>query len=279
MRNIAMVNNFTQRTLTGILFVIIMVAAIVIHPFAFGILFLAVTILGLTEFYRLMQADGRKPSLVTGITGSLIVYCLLFCVANGLVPADALYALWLILPLVVITELFSRNPEPFSNIASTVLGILYVALPFSLLNWFYYPRKSLHEPAFEFLLGYFIILWLNDTGAYLTGRSAGRHLLFQRISPKKTWEGIAGGLIVGLLAAWGLSRFFTQLSLTEWIILAILIIFFGTLGDLAESMLKRSVNVKDSGTLLPGHGGILDRFDGVLLSAPVVYLYFYLLFN
>jgi phosphatidate cytidylyltransferase len=163
--------------------------------------------------------------------------------------------------------------------AFTLLGIIYIALPLSLLNCFFSPWAIPHKPDFAFLLGYFVLLWLNDTGAYLMGKATGKHLLFQRISPKKTWEGIAGGFIAGLLAAWGLSRFFTQLSPVHWLIMAVLIILFGTFGDLVESMLKRSMQVKDSGNLLPGHGGVLDRFDGVLLSAPVVYIYIYMVLN
>ncbi len=273
------VNNFTQRTLTGALFVIIVVGAIVLHPFVFGVLFLVVTILGLTEFYRLIRAGGHQPGLVSGLAGSILLYGLVFFVANGFLSAKMLSVLWLIIPLVAITELFSGNARPFANIGSTLLGVIYVAVPFSVLNCLYGPWREPREPAYAFLLGYFVILWLNDTGAYLTGKSAGKHLLFRRISPKKTWEGIAGGLAAGMLTAWVLSRFFKQLAPGEWLILAVLVIMFSTFGDLVESMLKRSVDVKDSGTLLPGHGGILDRFDGVLLSAPAVYLYVYLVLN
>lgn len=273
------VNNFTQRTITGTLFVIVMVGSIVLHPFAFGALFLLVTILALIEFYRLSWTDNHKQGMFTGLTGGILLYGLVFFVANGILPPRTLIVLWMIIPLVVITELFSAKSRPFTHIAFTLLGVAYVALPLSVLNAFYFYGLNQPEPSYAFLLGYFIILWLYDSGAYLVGKFTGKHLLFQRISPKKTWEGIAGGLTVGILAAWGISRFFTQLSLAEWIFLSVLIIVFSTFGDLVESMLKRSVDVKDSGTLLPGHGGILDRFDGVLLSAPVVYMYLYLVLN
>lgn len=274
------VNNFTQRTLTGIGFVVVMVAAIVIHPMAFGVLFLAVTVLGMLEFYRLvLQAHDASPDRVAGLFGGIFLYGLVFSVAAGFLGEEWLIMSLVILPLVTIKELFTGSSRPFCNIAFTLLGILYIAVPLSLLNCFYTPWRYPHEPDFAFILGFFVILWLNDTGAYLIGKAAGRHLLFPRISPKKTWEGIAGGLLAGLLAAWGLSRFFPQLTLAGWMIMAILIIFFSTLGDLVESMMKRSVQVKDSGNLLPGHGGILDRFDGVLLSSPVVFIYLYMLLN
>jgi phosphatidate cytidylyltransferase len=259
--------------------VIIMVASIVIHPFVSGVLFLAVTILGMLEFYRLVQSEDTRPDLIAGLSGGILLYGLVFLNTAGFLGNDWLYLLLAIIPLIAVKELFTGSPRPFSNIAFTVTGIIYIALPLSLLNGYFSPWRFSHEPDFAFLLGFFIILWLNDTGAYLMGKAAGRHLLFPRISPKKTWEGIAGGLLAGILAAWGLSRFFTQLTLAGWIFMAVLIILFSTFGDLVESMMKRSVQVKDSGSLLPGHGGILDRFDGVLLASPIVYIYLYMLLN
>lgn len=273
------VNNFTQRTFTGIVFVIIMVASVVVHPYVFGALFLIVTIIGMLEFYRLVQAGDIKPDLVAGLAGGILLYGIVFLNATGFLGHQWLYILLAIIPLTAVKELFTGSPQPFSNIAFTLMGVVYIALPFSLLNCYYAPGCCTHEPDFAYLLGFFVILWLNDTGAYLLGKAMGRHLLFPRISPKKTWEGIAGGLLAGILAAWGLSRFFQQLTLTGWIMMAILIILFGTLGDLVESMMKRSAQVKDSGSLLPGHGGILDRFDGVLLASPVVFIYLYTLLN
>ncbi len=273
------VNNFTQRTITGIVFVIIMVASILIHPFIFGALFLAVTILGMIEFYRLVKAGDVKPDLFAGLACGILLYGLVFMNATGFLDNRWLYTLLAVVPLIAIKELFAGSSQPFSNMAFTLMGVVYIALPFSLLNCYYAPGQFSHEPDYAFLLGFFIILWLNDTGAYLLGKAMGRHLLFPRISPKKTWEGIAGGLLAGILAAWGLSHLFPQLPLAGWIVMAMLIILFGTLGDLVESMMKRSVQVKDSGSLLPGHGGILDRFDGVLLASPVVFIYLYTLLN
>jgi len=123
------------------------------------------------------------------------------------------------------------------------------------------------------LLGYFVILWINDTFAYLFGTAFGKHRLFERISPKKSWEGSIGGALISIIAAWLIASFTNSLPLIHWIVIAIIIVICGTLGDLVESMLKRSLNCKDSGTLLPGHGGILDRFDSVLISAPIIFVY------
>jgi phosphatidate cytidylyltransferase len=130
-----------------------------------------------------------------------------------------------------------------------------------------------------FPLGFLIMLWANDTGAYLSGNFLGRTKLFERHSPKKTWEGFIGGVLISAVAGYIISIYFKDLQWSQWVIMAVLISCFGTLGDLVESMFKRSINVKDSGGILPGHGGLLDRFDGLLLSAPIVYAYLYLITN
>jgi phosphatidate cytidylyltransferase len=123
------------------------------------------------------------------------------------------------------------------------------------------------------VVGFFILLWANDTGAYLTGITMGRHRLMERISPKKSWEGFIGGMVIAAAAAWLLSDWFGVLDKKGWIIVSVIITIAGTYGDLVESMLKRSIGVKDSGNVLPGHGGFLDRFDSVIISFPMVYLY------
>jgi phosphatidate cytidylyltransferase len=123
------------------------------------------------------------------------------------------------------------------------------------------------------MLGFLLILWLNDTGAYLIGSWIGKHKLFERISPKKTWEGSMGGAFMALLTSWGMALLVKGIPLWQWISIGLIIVIFGTLGDLVESMLKRSLGIKDSGTILPGHGGILDRFDALLLAVPFVFVF------
>lgn len=272
-------NNFIKRTLTGIVFIVVMAAAIVIHPVAFGVLFLGITILGLLEFYRLVRSKDVIPNTITGLAGGITVYGLILLVAIHLLEPAVFMISLLVVPLVFITELFSFHEKPFANASHTLAGIIYIAVPFALLNLLYISDPSDENPRYLLVLGYFIIQWAYDTSAYLTGKSAGRHPLFERISPQKTWEGVLGGLVIGVLAAWFLSRYFSYLSPTQWIYMAIIIIVFSTFGDLTESMLKRSVRTKDSGKILPGHGGILDRFDGVLFSAPAVAIYIHFLFN
>jgi phosphatidate cytidylyltransferase len=173
----------------------------------------------------------------------------------------------------VLNELFSKHEKPIDNISKTLFGIIYVPLPFALLNFFYMPSIAGNEIHPSILLGFFLILWTSDTFAYLSGMAFGKHKLFERISPKKTWEGSIGGLIFGMVMSWVLSIYFNDLSLLQWLSIGLITIVFGTFGDLAESMIKRSMNVKDSGKLLPGHGGLLDRFDAALLAAPAVFIY------
>ena len=153
------------------------------------------------------------------------------------------------------------------------MAVAYIAVPFGLMMYFFNPVVLSGPFHYGIVLGFLVILWLNDTGAYFVGSLIGKHKLFERISPGKTWEGSFGGVLFALLTAWGISFIFRQLNVTQWMTLAIIIVISGTLGDLVESMLKRSLGIKDSGNILPGHGGLLDRFDAVLLSAPFVFVY------
>jgi phosphatidate cytidylyltransferase len=160
--------------------------------------------------------------------------------------------------------------KPFTNIAFTFLGIVYVAVPFVLLNVAVFRDGSYN---YQVILGALLILWASDTGAYFAGTRFGKRKLFERISPKKTWEGFVGGAVLALIFAWGCSLYLHSLRPQDWIIVGVLIIVGGTFGDLIESLLKRSIEIKDSGDSLPGHGGFLDRFDGLLISAPFIAAY------
>jgi phosphatidate cytidylyltransferase len=175
-----------------------------------------------------------------------------------------------------IFEIYRKTTRPFTNIAITLLGIIYISVPFSLLLTFARPDVMHKWGLPVVLVGYFAFTWIYDTGAYLYGKQFGKHKFFERISPKKTWEGTIAGAIITLLFATLFSLIVNELPYYDWYILALLVIFFGTHGDLAESMLKRSLGIKDSGKILPGHGGVLDRFDTMLISAPFVFLYFFI---
>jgi phosphatidate cytidylyltransferase len=175
--------------------------------------------------------------------------------------------------------------RPFDSLAHTFFSILYTAAPFSLFPFAAFSHTGL-EPLVQMNgvgfspgipVGFFLLLWTNDTGAYLVGSAIGKHRLFERISPKKSWEGFFGGMLLTLLVACLIGSWLGVADTTGWMIIAVIISLAGTAGDLLESMLKRSLGLKDSGTILPGHGGFLDRFDSVVVSFPLVYLYIALL--
>jgi phosphatidate cytidylyltransferase len=178
---------------------------------------------------------------------------------------------YLIFPLVsciYLIKLYKKfERKPFTNIAFTFLGIFYIAVPFSLLNIAAFEKGNYN---FQIIFGCLFILWASDTGAYFAGTRFGRRKLFERISPKKSWEGALGGALLAMIFAFGIAYYFHSLALWQWLTIAVIIIVGGTFGDLVESLLKRSVETKDSGDTLPGHGGFLDRFDGLLISAPFI---------
>jgi len=270
------VNNFTTRTITGAVFVILVVGSVILDARIFATLFLFVSILTQLEFYQILGKRGRKPQTYIGTGIGSILYLSLAANALGMLGSFGNMLIFLnffLISIVFIAELFTHSADPFGNIGTTITGVIYVALPFGLLNYLYLPVVYPNNFNFGILLGYFLILWLNDTGAYLVGSAIGKHRLYELVSPGKTWEGSIGGAIFAVLTAGLLSNYFTGLLLWQWISIALLVVVFGTLGDLVESMLKRSLGIKDSGNLLPGHGGLLDRFDAVLLSAPVVFVF------
>jgi len=186
----------------------------------------------------------------------------------------------------MVVELYRHQEKPFDSLAHTLFSILYIAVPFALFPFSAFSHTGLKsilpydQITFSpgIVIGFFILLWANDTGAYLIGISLGRHRLMERISPKKSWEGFIGGILVSAVVAWLLSGWFGVVGKINWIIISVIISVAGIYGDLIESMLKRSIGVKDSGNIMPGHGGFLDRFDSAIISFPLVYL-FILLFG
>ena len=271
-------NNFWTRTITGLSLVFLIIASLYFSRWAFAVIFLAVTILGLWEFYSVTTTDDCKPQKWIGTVLGTMWYIFIALISLLMDAGAVLFVGFIFLPLLFIPfifELYRKKERPLINIAVTILGLTYVALPLSLLNAMNYTNHGnilYHFPAF--LLGYFMITWIYDTGAYLVGKNFGKHKFFERISPKKTWEGTIGGVVVAAAATYGLYCISSGIPLVDWIALMILVVIFGTFGDLAESLLKRSLNLKDSGNILPGHGGILDRFDTIFLSATFVFLYF-----
>lgn len=269
--------NFTIRTLTGSGLVILIVAAVWFGPYSFAALMLLINVLGLYEFYRLLETPEVRPSKIAGaLLSAGLILCFLV-ILTGLVNWKLILLIIPAASVIFLSALYRPVKKPFTGLAITFFGITCISLPicfFVAIPFLNRPVGSYHS---EVPLGAFMLLWTNDTIAYLFGSRFGKHHLFMRISPGKTWEGSFAGAAAGLIAACILSLYFPLLSAIEWEGLSLVIIVCGTYGDLIKSLLKRSTGVKDSGTILPGHGGILDRFDSLLGSAPFAFIYLVLL--
>jgi len=265
--------NFWARTITGLSMVFLLLVAMVISYWFLAGLFFLVTLFGLWEFYSLFTTETIRPQRLFGTISGLLVYIIIICVPQFDIPVILVIPLFFI-PFIL--EIFRKQSQPLINVAITITGILYIALPLALLNLMN-GKDLIHFYRFPVILtGFFILIWFYDTGAYLYGKQFGKHQFFERISPKKTWEGIVAGAIVALATAVGLHYLTPEIQLVDWFVMAVLIIVLGTFGDLVESLFKRSLKIKDSGSILPGHGGILDRFDAIFVSVPFVFLYLFL---
>ena len=279
-----MINNFIKRAITGVLFVAILVGCILYNPLSFGILFTIISALTIYEFGQLvnMRAEGVNINkMITMLGGAYLFLAIMgFCTNEGQEGSKIFIPYVLLLLYMMISELYLKKENPILNWAYSMFSQLYIALPFAMLNilaFNYDPTYSSvsYNPILP--LSIFIFLWLNDTGAYCIGSLIGKHRLFERISPKKSWEGSIGGGVVAIGVSFVLTHYFPFMSMWEWAGLALVVVIFGTWGDLTESLLKRQLHVKDSGTILPGHGGMLDRFDSALMAIPAAVAYIYAL--
>jgi phosphatidate cytidylyltransferase len=266
-------NNFIKRSVTALFFVAFLLSGIFINLWVFPAVFSVFMGFSLWEFYELAEKGGYKPQKIFGLINGIIIFILFFLNAVGIIPVKLLLISVLPVTVMLIAELYRDADDNFKNLAFSVLGLFYVALPFAVMN--YIAVNSFTQNTFKpvFLFPFFLMLWANDTGAYLTGVLIGKHKLFEKISPKKTWEGSGGGMVFTFVAAFVTSLFYSELNIFQWLGFAAIIVVFGTYGDLAESLFKRRTGVKDSGNILPGHGGMLDRFDSALLAAPLIFLY------
>ena len=263
--------NLLTRSLTGLIYLVVFIGSLITGKYSFGLLFLVINVLALWEFYQLAGNSGHRSGKILGIiTGCFLFIATFYVYAFGNSPLF----LSLIIPFIIfiiISELYAKNSTPLVNIAITVFGILYISFPLSLFNHFAFFEHD--DYSYQIILGFFILLWTNDTIAYLSGVSFGKHRLFERISPKKSWEGFIGGTLASLILAFFLNSLLNQLNRTDWLVIGLIISIVGVYGDLVESMFKRAADLKDSGKILPGHGGMLDRIDSVLLSSPLVFTY------
>ena len=275
--------NFIVRTITAVFFVAAIVTCF-LRPEAMAFLFAVVTGLTIWEFTGLVNEREHVAinRLICTVAG--VYFFLAMMGYNSGITSSGVFIPYLIsIIYLLIAELYLKQEDPVSNWAYTMMSQLYIALPFSMLNVLAF-RAMGDGICYTYLmpLSVFVFLWINDTGAYLCGSLLGKHKLFPRISPGKSWEGsVGGGILVMAIAVlvWHLTEQYgvndLQLSAVEWAGLGLTVVVFGTWGDLVESLFKRTLGIKDSGHILPGHGGMLDRFDSSLLAIPaaVVYLY------
>lgn len=276
------IKNLCIRTTTGIAFVAILVGGILWNNVSFTLLFAAITGLSLWEFCQIVnrRTDVQVNAVICTVAG---VYLFLavsgFC--SNLTPSGVFIPYLLSVVYLLVSELYLKSEHALNNWAYTMMSQMYVALPLATLNVLAFQPESTYSLGVAYSgllpLSVFIFLWTNDTGAYCFGSLLGRHKLFPRISPNKSWEGSVGGGIVSVAASQVLACFEPGLSRWEWLGLSLVVVVFGTWGDLVESLLKRQLGIKDSGNILPGHGGMLDRFDSSLLAIPAAVIYIYTL--
>jgi len=269
-------SNLAQRIIAGVLGAAVLIGAIYWSEWSFFVIFLLIMSFSLWEFYTILEKANFKTMklLVVGV-GVLIFSGTFWVQRNEKYAGLFLLSIFALLFVLFVLKLYDKNDrEPFTNLAMNILGLLYVCVPFSLLLGVSYWGSQRGQYHYQVPLGILFCLWASDTGAYFVGKKLGKTKLFERISPKKTWEGFVGGMIFSQMVAWGLSVYFTSVEGWKWFVISGIIVTIGTYGDLVESMLKRSLGIKDSGSVIPGHGGFLDRFDGLLVAMPFVAFFF-----
>ena len=275
--------NFFVRTLTAIGIVAVQVLCTIYSPNSLAGLFMLFTALSVNEFVAIVSRRGEvevsRPIIIVGSCYLFFAFWL-----NSLTHGEALILFVPYLAFLMyhyVKELYSKHENPIANLGAIMLSQMYVVLPLALINVLaFHPFECFTDKAadsfYAIPLSIYIFIWVNDTGAYLSGITLGRngkHKLFPRISPKKSWEGAIGGALLTIASALVVNHFFALMNVWQWIGMALVVVIFGTFGDLTESMMKRHLNIKDSGHLLPGHGGILDRLDSMLFAIPAVVVY------
>lgn len=281
-----MKNNFIQRAITGIIFVGVLIGCILGGPISFTLLFALITALTIHEFGVIIskQPDVEINKPICMLAGVFLFFGFAYL---GVMPGQTeilIPYLFLIIYLLV-SELYLKKKNPLNNWAYAMMSQIYIALSFAMLNVLAYHSIGNEGELSNYQVQYnpilplsiFIFTWINDTGAYCTGMLFGKHRLFERISPKKSWEGFIGGGVFSIIAAIVMAHYFPFMPISIWIGLALTVVIFGTLGDLTESLLKRTIGIKDSGNILPGHGGMLDRFDSTLMAVPAAVVYLYII--
>ena len=273
-------SNLQQRLLVGIIGSAGIIWSVYFDKWTYGIMFLFISTMTLIEFYSLFRkSSGVFPNRLIGLTMAIFNYVFIFLYKTDILNQEQGYKWFLLnIPMIItifIMELYRKKDQPFINIAVTLLGLIYITLPFVILHLIVFestlesldPRVNGYH--YYILMSLLFMIWANDTGAFIAGKTLGKKPLFKRISTNKSWEGALGGLVFTIAFALMAAYLNTELSYVDWCILAVVVSVAGVYGDLFESLLKRSINIKDSGSIIPGHGGFLDRFDGLLLISPL----------
>ena len=247
---------------------LIIVGSALFGEWSYGVIFSLICILSQLEFYKLVGLDGMLPLKSFGTLVGFMIFSLTFMVQGGMLSSKYYFLILPFWSVIFLIKLYKKTEKkPFSNIAITFLCIIYVAIPFALLNVLVFHGGSY---SYQIIVGCLLILWASDTGAYFAGVRFGKRKLFERVSPKKSWEGSMGGAVLAFSMGFVISRYFTIIDTWQWAVITGIIVVAGTYGDLVESLFKRSIAIKDSGSSIPGHGGFLDRFDGLLISTPFI---------
>lgn len=267
--NINNYSNLGQRIITAVIGATIIIGASYYNEWLYFIIFGLILSFSQMEFYKLSGLDGMLPLKSFGTFLGLLIFSLTFFIEIGHLGDEFYFLIFPLVSLVFFIKLYRKSDKkPFTGVAFTFLGVFYVAVPFSLLNVAAFAIDETFH--YEIIIGSLLILWASDSGAYFAGTKFGKTKLFERISPKKSWEGFLGGAATAYLVTYFLSQYLNSLDVWQWFVITTIIIIAGTYGDLIESLFKRSIMIKDSGKGLPGHGGFMDRFDGLLLSAPFI---------
>ena len=268
--------NFSLRLLTGVVYVSLIASGIIVNQYTFLCLFSIIAVLCLREFYHLINTQkGTKINLWHNCLGGLLLFVSSYLYASNTLGYSVLLLYLLYIVSVLVSSLYEKREDPITHTAYIFFGQCYIALPLSLLNVLAFQHNASEVTAYYylFILSLFVFIWINDTGAYLVGILLGKHRLFPRISPKKSWEGFFGGLVFTVAFSFIFAHYEPIIPYYHWIGISILVVLFGTWGDLVESLIKRTLEVKDSGKSLPGHGGFLDRFDSLLLAIYAAFFY------
>jgi phosphatidate cytidylyltransferase len=261
-------SNLQQRVIAAVIGVAFILFAILYNDLTFMLLFCAISTLTQFEFYKLLGLDGNQPLTYYGTFCGISLIVLTYLIEKDIVAFENYFLISPLLAMIFFIKLYKKNDiKPFTNIGFTFLGLIYVALPFSLIIAMAMRGGTYN---YEIVIGSLLLLWASDIGGYFAGTKFGKRKLFERVSPKKSWEGAMGGALFAALIAFILGLYFNSYEPWKWYCIGAIIVVVGTYGDLVESLFKRSIAIKDSGSTIPGHGGFLDRFDGLLLSAPFI---------